>query len=212
MKTLTILFALTLAMLVTEAPLLGQNHNMNHNALSANPVESEHSLYHLKDTWTDHRGHQFELADLQGNPVVVVMFYGNCTQVCPILIRDARRVYEAVDSELRDEVSVLAVTFDPDNDTPDVLKDYAVNKGLDIPEWQFVTGEQAGIRKLAMVLGVQYAEKSDGHFSHSNLVTVLDIEGRILQRIEGLNQPVEEAAEKIERQLQNESPSKQIES
>jgi protein SCO1/2 len=57
-----------------------------------------------------------------------------------------------------------------------------------------------------MLLGVQFAEKSDGHFSHSNLVTILDKEGRILQRIEGLNQPVEEAAAQIEELLEM-SPS-----
>lgn len=212
MKTITTFLTLAIALLITDGPLLGQNHHMNHNALSAAPVESEHSVYHLRDSWTDHRGREFKLADLQGKPVVVVMFYGNCTQVCPILIRDARRVFEAVDSRLRKEISVLAVTFDPENDTPEVLQEYAEQKGLDIPQWQFVTGEPATIRKLAMMLGVQYAEKSDGHFSHSNLVTVLDRKGRILQRIEGLNQPVQEAAEKIEKQLQNESPSKKIES
>ncbi|NBB76181.1 MAG: hypothetical protein GVY02_02275 [Bacteroidetes bacterium] len=123
-----------------------------------------------------------------------------------MLIRDAKRVFEAVESGLRENVAVLAVTFDPENDTPSVLRKYAKKKELDLPQWQFVTGEPASIRKLAMLLGVQFAEKSDGHFSHSNLVTILDKEGRILQRIEGLNQPVEEAAAQIEELLEM-SPS-----
>lgn len=179
---------------------MGQH--MNHNAMDAQPVESEHSIYHMDGTWTDHRGEKFQLSDLQGQPVVVVMFYGNCTQVCPILIRDAKRVYEAVDENLRSEINVLAVTFDPKNDTPDVLNDYAIKKELNVPQWHFTTGNPSDIRELAMLLGVQYAQKSDRHFSHSNLVTVLDSEGRIAHRLEGLNQPVEEAAEWINNEIQ----------
>lgn len=177
--------------------------HMNHNAMKAQPVENEHSIYHMDAAWTDHRGESFQLSDLQGKPVVVVMFYGNCTQVCPILIRDARRVYEAVDKNLQSEVNVLAVTFDPENDTPEVLKNYADKQELNNSQWHFTTGKPADIRELAMLLGVQYAQKSDGHFSHSNLVTVLDAKGRIAHRLEGLNQPVEEAGEWINREIHN---------
>jgi protein SCO1/2 len=45
-----------------------------------------------------------------------------------------------------------------------------------------------------MMLGVQYRERSDGMFEHSNLVTVLDTKGQIGKRIEGLGQPMEEAS------------------
>lgn len=179
------------------------SQHMNHNAMEAQPVGSGHSIYHMDATWIDHRGETFQLADLQGKPVVVVMFYGNCTQVCPILIRDARRVYEAVNENLRSEVNVLAVTFDPENDTPEELNNYAIKKGLNVAQWRFTTGRPADIRELAMLLGVQYAQKSDGHFSHSNLVTVLNSEGRIARRLKGLNQPVNEAADFINQQIHN---------
>lgn len=193
---MTIFFFLMFSQIV-----LGQH--MNHNAMAAQPVESEHSIYHMDATWSDHRGERFQLSDLQGQPVVVVMFYGNCTQVCPILIRDARRVYEGVNENIRPEIKVLAITFDPKNDTPEVLNNYAIKKDLNVPQWHFTTGNPADIRELAMLLGVQYAQKSDGHFSHSNLVTVLDSEGRIAHRLEGLNQPVEEAADFIGQEINN---------
>lgn len=200
MKSLT-LFTTGFFILIFAQAVMGQH--LNHNAMDTQSVESEHSIYHMNATWSDHRGDTFQLSDLTGKPVVVVMFYGNCTQVCPILIRDANRVYEAIDENLRRDVKVLAVTFDPKNDTPGVLKNYAIKKDLNKPQWHFTTGKPAAIRELAMLLGVQYAQKSDGHFSHSNLVTVLDSEGRIAHRLEGLNQPVEEAANWINQQIHN---------
>lgn len=179
----------------------GHGNHTNDNALEAKKVSMEHSLYKMNAEWTNHRGETFKLSDLAGYPIVVVMYYGNCVQVCPILIRDANRVFESVEESLRDDVKVLAITFDPDNDTPERLHAYAEEKNLNLTEWHFVTGKHSDIRELAMLLGVEYTKKSDGHFAHSNLVTVLSGGEKIIHRMEGLNQPVIEAKNLIEREL-----------
>jgi hypothetical protein len=48
---------------------------------------------------------------------------------------------------------------------------------------------------------VRYKQAPDGGFAHSNLITVLDGEGRIAERFEGLGVPAAPAAEKIARLL-----------
>lgn len=191
------LFLITL-LFFTATSLIAQHNHNDDSALGSTKVDTEHSLYHLDARWIDHRGDTVTLDDFKGNPVIVVMFYGNCTEVCPILIQDVWRLYGEVDKSVRDDVNVLAISFDTENDTPEVLREYAEYERLDIPGWHFMTSKEANIRTLAMMLGVQYSKKSDGHFAHSNLITVLDEEGRVVNRIEGLNQPVEEAASAIE--------------
>lgn len=181
-----------------SATVYAQHNHGVEETPGAEKVNADHSLYHLNAEWTDHRGDTFTLNEFTGAPVIVVMFYGNCTEVCPILIRDTWRLYSEVDEAFRSAVHVLAVTFDTENDTPEILKEYAEYEQLDIDDWHFVTSHDLNIRSLAMMLGVQYSRKSDGHFSHSNLVTVLDEEGKIADRVEGLNQPMDEAAEVIE--------------
>jgi protein SCO1/2 len=44
---------------------------------------------------------------------------------------------------------------------------------------------------VASVLNVQYREVSEGQFSHTNLITLLDPNGVVTTKIEGLKQPVE---------------------
>lgn len=188
--------------------LLVSNVNAQHNhnsdgALNAASVNAEHSLYHLNAEWTDHRGDNYSLIDFKGKPVIVVMFYGNCTDVCPILIQDAWRLYNSLDASLQDSVNVIAISFDTENDTPEVLADYAEYEQLNIRGWHFMISKQQNVRTLATLLGVQYSKKSDGHFAHSNLVTVLDKQGKIAKRIEGLNQPMDEAAAAIEAIINN---------
>jgi protein SCO1/2 len=190
---------LLLIFLFTAMSLLAQ-HNHHHsadNTLNAKEIDAEHSLYHLDAEWTNHRGEDVNLGDFKGQPVIVVMFYGNCTDVCPILIQDTWRLYSSVDESVRENVNVLAVSFDTKNDSPKVLNEYAKYEQLDIPGWHFMTADDADIRTLSMMLGVQYSKKSDGHFAHSNLVTVLDEEGKIAHRVEGLNQPMDKAVETI---------------
>lgn len=177
------------------------HHGTEKEALKTGKIHPGHSLYHLNSQFKDHRNESIKLADFKGEPVIIVMFYGNCTQVCPILIQDTWRLYSSLEEELQERVNVLAVSFDTENDTPEVLKKYAEYEQLDIPNWYFMTGEHTDIRSLAMMLGVKYQKTSDGHFAHSNLVSVLDKEGKIAKRVEGLNQPMDEAAIVIEEML-----------
>lgn len=196
MKTILMLCAL----LLSSLNVVAQHHHGDSASLKAEKV-SEHSLYHLDAEWITHHNKPVSLSEFKGEPIIIVMFYGNCTQVCPILIRDTWRLYSTLDKSMRTSVNVLAVSFDTENDTPEVLKKYAEYEQLDIEGWYFVTAKDADIRSLAMMLGVQYVKKSDGEFAHSNLVTVLDPEGKVAVRVEGLNQPMESAAKSIEEML-----------
>ncbi|MDZ7691977.1 MAG: SCO family protein [Balneolaceae bacterium] len=193
MKTLLMI----LLMFCFATGLSAQHHHAKSDALGAGAVSSEHSLYHLDTEWIDHRGDTYSLRDFSGAPVIVVMFYGNCTQVCPMLIQDTKRLYSMLDEADRSSIHVLAVTFDTENDTPEVLREYAEKEQLNIPGWHFMTAEAASVRSLAMMLGVQYSQTSDGYFAHSNLVTVLDEQGRIAKRVEGLSQSMDKAAATI---------------
>lgn len=203
MRTI-IVFLVTFAVILSLDGYAQHGHHVHEKeALKAGEVHADHSLYHLDSEFTDHRNESVQLSDFQGEPVIVVLFYGNCTQVCPILIQDTWRLFSSLDKLAQAKINVLAVSFDTENDTPEVLRKYAEYEQLDLPEWHFLTGKHTDIKMLATMLGVKYQQTSDGHFAHSNLVTVLDAEGKIAKRVEGLNQPMEEAATVIEAMLKN---------
>ncbi|PWN07995.1 SCO family protein [Rhodohalobacter mucosus] len=207
MKTMIKIFTALLLLAMLPSLAYTQHHHGNHsnsNALDAMDIQTDYSVYHSTAVWTSHRNEEIRLSEFAGKPVIVVMVYGNCTQVCPILVRDAKRVFEGVDEELQSEVRVAVVTFDPENDTPERWMEYAEQYELNIPQWHFLTGSQAHIRELAMLLGVEYIRKSDGHFAHSNLVSILDEKGAIAERMIGLNQPVDAAVTSIESRLRKE--------
>lgn len=176
---------------------MAQDHShhdhKNHTTLGAAQVSQADSIYHLDGRWQAHTGDDLALASLQGKPVVISMIYGSCTTACPVLVNDARRVYEALPKPYQQHVKLVMVSFDQERDTPAALAEYAKKYQLGDDAWLFLHGDDSDIRGLATLLGVRYRQRADGDFDHSNLVTVLDTQGRIVQRTEGLNRPVDDA-------------------
>ncbi len=165
----------------------------HHEELPATAPTHDGSLHHLDAVWTDAHGEQLRLPDLAGGPAMITMFYGSCATACPILLHKARRLQEATGLDL----PVLAVTFDPGADTPEALRRYAEERGYDRDDWRFLIGDELQIRMLATMLGVQYRPLQEGGFAHSNLIIVIDGEGRIVLHEEGLSPDVEPVAEEV---------------
>ncbi|MGM0506566.1 MAG: SCO family protein [Bacteroidota bacterium] len=186
-----------------------EHHHHHQDGLEAAEPLSDQSLYQLDRTWTSHRMEPVQLDRFLGHPVIVVMFYGSCTEVCPVLIQDSWRLFQGVDPAMRDQVEVLAVTFDTERDTPERLAEYARNEQLDLPNWHFLTGSERAVRELSMALGVEFRKRSDGMYDHTNLVAVLDLNGEIAERVVGLGRGMESASETIEKMFR-ENPDEQM--
>lgn len=149
------------------------------------------SIYQLESQWTTQTNDRVDLDSFQGKPVVVAMFFGSCRTACPTIIGDMKRIEAAASQAARDQVKFVLITFDPKVDTPQALTELGDKFQLDPKRWTFLHGEPGDIREVAAVLGVQYREVSDGQFTHTNLITLLDAQGLITSKIEGLKQPVE---------------------
>ena len=165
----------------------GHEHDMGQmQQLESDAIKHSESLHQIPTKWVNQNSETIQIKDFAGQPLIVVMFYGKCTETCPMLIQRTWKLYSSLSEETQEKLNVLAVSFDYKNDTPEALKEYAEYEQLDLPGWHFVTADQTDIRPLATLLGVQYRERSDGHFDHSNLITVLDKNGNISRRIEGI--------------------------
>ena len=174
-----------------EAPHCACQHDHEHAGLPAlGPLDGA-SLYQLDAAITDQDERPFSLVSLRGEPVLVLMFYGSCTTVCPLLISEVVRVDEALSPEERARLRVVLVTFDPDNDTPERLRALAAERSLPTPRYSLLRGDQDAVRELAMALGVQYRRTADGQFVHSAIVTLLDAEGRVAVQADGVDAPLE---------------------
>lgn len=154
---------------------------------------SKDSLYQADAAFTDDAGRPFALGELRGRPVVLTMFFASCGYACPLLVTDMQAIRGRLPAEQRDRAVFVLVSFDTARDTPEALARYRASRGLD-GQWVLLHGNDDAVRELAALLGVKYQRETDGMFSHSNLVTLLNAEGEIVHQRTGLKGGLDEAA------------------
>jgi len=164
---------------------------------------SDKSLYQTESKWTTDTGKEIKLAELRGRPQVILMFFTSCQYACPLLVNDLRKIEAALKSEQRARVGFTLVTFDPRRDTPEALANFRATRALSTNTWTLLQGSPDDILELAALLGVKYKEEATGQFAHSNLITVLNSEGEIVQQVIGLGQNTNEVVRELEKLLAN---------
>jgi protein SCO1/2 len=149
-------------------------------------VAADFSVYELEARWRDQDGRERELESLRGRVHVVAMVYTSCTHTCPAIVAELKRLEAALDSTGRGRVGFLLVSLDPEHDTPRQLKTFATSMRLDPSAWTLLTGDADAVRELAALLGIRYRDEADARISHSNTYLVLDGEGRMVHRQDGV--------------------------
>ncbi len=139
------------------------------------------SIYQLPATLTDQDGRSFEWASLRGRPLLASMFYASCEMVCPTIFETIHLTLKALPAAGREPLRVLMVSFDPARDSVAVLKKTAADRHCD-SRWTLARADEATVRKVAAVLGVQYRRLDSGEFNHSTVIEHVDAEGRIVAR------------------------------
>ncbi len=139
----------------------------------------------------DAEGRAVRLADFRGKKVVALWFiFASCTEACPLQSDVLAQVQEKVNrSPMRDLVQFVAVTTDPERDTPQVLRAYGPSHGLDSRNWAFLTSgadRPEATRELADRYGLKFTRTEKGDFMHGVVTHIIDYEGRIRARFHGL--------------------------
>lgn len=146
---------------------------------------------------TDTYGEAFSLRDLRGSVVLLTFTYGHCQETCPTILR---RVDEVMARTGEPAVRAVSITVDPERDTPTSLHEATRTWGLRDDAWTFLTGEPSAVEA---VLG-RYAvgRKRDpvtGMISHTNVLAIIDREGRLSYRVDPQSTGVLEMAELVRR-------------
>lgn len=151
---------------------------------AAAPV-SDYSIWDLETPWQTQLGDTIALARLAGRPRIIAMVYTSCAYACPAILKDLKRI-EGELAAAGTDAGFVMISIDPERDTPERLREYAASTMLDDADWTLLTGTDDGVLELAALLGVRYRRVSDTDFEHSNVITLVDADGRIAHRQVGL--------------------------
>lgn len=94
--------------------------------------------------------------DFEGAPLVMGFIYTNCPDICSFITANVHGVYRGMENP--DDVQFALVTFDPQRDTPDVLKSYAQSFEMDKEPFQFLTADSSTIASFMDRMNVRVRE------------------------------------------------------
>src|SRR5437588_6601369 len=77
--------------------------------------------FRLKDQF----GHWVSLASFRGHPVILTFLGATCTTLCPVVAEDIRRTVAELGPE-RNKPAVVAISTDPEHDTPAAVKRFSL--------------------------------------------------------------------------------------
>lgn len=122
-----------------------------------------------------------------GRPLLVTFIFTSCPGACPLVVDEcidaARRAGKG--RPTKDRPLVLAVSFDPDVDTPAKLKEHMRENHLSPRDVVFLTGSKEAVDKVVHDWGVSVGRDKDGDIFHGFQTVVLDRAGRIVAKYFG---------------------------
>lgn len=148
---------------------------------------SDKSLYQVESWWQTQNNEKIQLGSFAGQVVVVTMIFSNCQYACPQIIADVQEIASTLPDSVAKDVRFVFITMDVRRDTPEILAEFAQKMNIKRTNWYFLHGNDGDTREIAALLGIKYKRMSDGNFSHSNNIIVLNKQGEIIHQQIGLN-------------------------
>ncbi len=133
----------------------------------------------------DQDGRPLALSELYGKPLVLSFIYTTCEHTCGTLTASLRKAFDAHGSGPGNGFTSLTVGFDAARDTPAALNEYGRQFTEDFRGWRFASGDEASLAKLMREAGFSF-RKTEGGFDHPNMAIVIGPDGRIFQRLYGV--------------------------
>jgi protein SCO1 len=136
---------------------------------------------------TDQEGRALSFADFAGKTVIFSVFFSNCPTVCPRATQSLSQVQRQLSPALKQRVRFVSLSVDPENDTPEAMRKFALANGADLSSWSFVRASVPATRaltqELAALATVAKAEAEPS--SHTTAVYLFDGSERLMQRYAG---------------------------
>ena len=121
------------------------------------------------------------LSDLRGQACFLTFIHTHCTDACPLILQNRRQVEKQVEPTIGKHIVFLAVTMDPENDTPEVLKAFIQKLGIDTEDLHLLTGDAQTVKKVLHAYAIGTIREQDTGFigPHSTVGYAINTKGAI---------------------------------
>jgi protein SCO1/2 len=122
-------------------------------------------------------GETVTLSSLRGNVVALAFLYTRCPDVCPLTAAQFRAAQKQLEQDSA-RVRFIAVSVDPDGDTPAAVK--AFSDAHDLKDnWRYLIGPRPELESVWSAYGVgAFAAPTGPRVDHNDAIYLIDARGR----------------------------------
>jgi protein SCO1/2 len=145
---------------------------------SVRNVSKNHTVANF--SLTNQNGITITNKDYENKIYVVDFFFTSCPTICPIMTNNMLKIQdEFIDN---DNIKLLSMSVTPEIDNVEILKQYAIEKGVNDSKWNITTGPKKHIYELARKSYFAVVEQGDGglqDFIHTPNFILIDTKKQI---------------------------------
>lgn len=169
---------------ITSAPAANQQ------AVAVNENFAQIGREVLEFALINQDGKRISTKDFKGKALAVTFVYTRCPlpEYCILMSKNFSDLAVQLQNspELKDKIRLLTISFDPQTDTPQKLREYGLgylgkNAKPDFTVWQLATAPDAQIKTVADFFGLRYEtdEADRTQFQHSLRTIVIAPDGKV---------------------------------
>lgn len=137
-------------------------------------------------TLIDQHNRPVTFSGFSGKVVAISFMYTRCSfpEFCLRMSNNLGLVGKRFSDRLDKDLVLLTVTFDPANDSPDVLAKYAQTWKASAKGWYFLTGPPEDVKRVCLMFGMNFWPDM-GMIAHAMHTAVIDRNGLVVANLEG---------------------------
>lgn len=138
---------------------------------------------------------------IKGKITVMGFIYTHCPDICPMTTHNMVLTEERLIEDGIDDVLFVALSFDPERDSPEVLTKFAEIRGINFDNWIFLTGDKKAIKDLLRRFDVRaiptdstFFEDGTNSYSmmHTDRISLINNKGILKKNYKGSTINIEE--------------------
>ena len=158
-----------------------------YNPIDINPKLVDKSVRNISENHTvrdfnliNQNGANITSKDYENKIYVVDFFFTRCPSICPIMTNNMLKIQEEFIKN--EDIMLLSMSVTPEIDSVEILKNYAIEKGVNDSKWNITTGSKKHIYELARKSYFAVVEQGDGglqDFIHTPNFILVDTKKQI---------------------------------
>lgn len=167
----------------------------------------DQDISRTQNTFLNQDGVEVNFPELtKGKITLMTMVYTHCPDICPMTTHNMHLIEQKLPDKIKNDVKFIVISFDPNRDTPAVLKKFAELRDYDFNKWSFLSGDDQNTKEVMLKFDVKaiftdstYSDNGELSYNiiHTDRMSLIDQNGRLRNTYKGSVANLDEVVEDI---------------